>query len=183
MANVLNMFLLAGESITRLVDVSVVVWIMYILGLIFVCVELFIPGFGFFGISGIVLLVASIITLIVQGAEFLVILWLLMIAIGVIAVAVAIMATLLKSGKLKSAIFNIGNSVPTDRTEGTQDFSHLIGKVGQTKNFLRPIGQVIFDDGEIVDVIARSGVIDADTKVIVVSVEGQAVKVDQVKVD
>jgi membrane-bound serine protease (ClpP class) len=177
----LNFSLLLAEVAT-LADISVLVWILYILGLIFVCVELFIPGFGVFGLTGVAALVAAIVILIVQGAPFVMILGFILVAVGVIAIAVTAMSFLLKSGKLKkNAIFNIGSSVPTDHTEGTPEYSPLIGKIGTTQNFLRPIGKVKFDDGEIVDVIARDGIIDEGVKVVVVSVDGQAVKVDRVK--
>ena len=43
---------------------------MFIIGIVFCVIELLIPGFGFFGISGIVLVCAAIVVRMVMGGAY-----------------------------------------------------------------------------------------------------------------
>lgn len=53
---------------------------MFIIGIVFCVIELLIPGFGFFGISGIVLVCAAIVVRMVMGGDALMLLYMLLLS-------------------------------------------------------------------------------------------------------
>ncbi|MBQ2804803.1 MAG: hypothetical protein IJD18_02525 [Clostridia bacterium] len=141
--------------------------------------EAFTPGFGVAGISGIVLILAGIVLRMLAGGNGWMLLYMVLFVIVMLALLFVFIHKGIIKGKLgKTAIFNVESSVSESLTEGTKDFSHLLGKTGTAQTALRPVGKVAFDDA-VVDVVAREGFISAGATVAVVQVEGQRVVVVQ----
>lgn len=154
---------------------------LFVLGIIFCAIEMCTPGVGFFGISGIVLVIAGIVVRMVCGGDLLMLVYMALFALVLFCVMFVVASLLIRKSKLgNTAIFNVGTAVPEDKTEGTRDYSHLIGRQGVAMCILRPSGKAEFD-GEMADVVARDGFIDAGTAVTVVQVEGQRVVVVEIK--
>lgn len=149
--------------------------ICLILGLIFVIVEIFQPGFGFFGISGTILIVIGIaVRMFYSGAGNPIIQMILLIGIValVLSIAFIVMAWSLKKGWLSRTSFvSRGKAVPSEQTSGTGDFRGLVGKQGVATCALRPSGNIEID-GTIYDVVAQTDFIDRGTQVVVTQVEG-----------
>ena len=147
---------------------------LFALGVIFCAIEMCTPGVGFFGISGIVLVVAGIV---VRGGDVYMLLYMVLFAIVLFVVMFVVASLLIRKSKLgKTAIFDVGTAVPEDKTEGTRDYSYLMGHTGKATSLLRPGGKAVID-GESVDVVARDGFIESDSDVTVVLVEGQRIVV------
>ncbi len=150
---------------------------LFVVGLIFCLVEVFMPGFGFFGIGGGVCIVVGIILRLVTGGNGWMLLYMILIFTVILTAMALIMSKVMKKGKLsKSAMFNVDSSVSEGITEGTKNFAYLLDKVGTTQTVLRPVGKAVFD-GEVVDVVARDGFISQNIQVKVIAVEGQRVVV------
>jgi len=157
------------------------VYALFFLGIIFCVIEIVSPGFGVFGILGILMLAAAIVLRMLAGGNAWMLLFMVLIAGVIIAVAFVVVGRSIKRGKLsKTEIIRVGTAVSTGVTEGTKDFSSLVGQIGTTVNALRPIGQARFEDGNVVDVIAKTGFVEAGATVKVVFVEGQKVVVEQI---
>lgn len=154
--------------------------IMLLLGMIFVIIEIFQPGFGFFGISGTILIIIGIsVRMYYSGAGNPIIQ--MVVLIGLVAVvlttAFLIMVWSMKKGWLSRTSFvSKGKAVSEEQTLGTGDFRGLLGKSGITLCPLRPSGNVRID-GEIYDVVAQAEYIDKGVQVTVVQVEGVRVVV------
>ena len=156
---------------------------LFALGIILCAIEMFVPGFGFFGISGIVLIVAGIVVRMICGGDMLMLLYMVIIALVLFVLMFWLFSRLVTKGRLsKTPLFHVDPAVPEGVTEGTKDFSHLLGKAGVTQTMLRPIGRVRFGD-ETIDVIARDGYVAENTDVVVVEVEGSRVVVIEKKED
>ncbi len=150
---------------------------LFVLGIILCAVEMFVPGFGICGISGIILVIAGIVVRMVCGGDVYMLLYMVLIALVLFVIMFVVASTLIRKSKLgKTAIFNVGTAVPEDITEGTRDYSRLVNKTGVTTTVLRPSGKVDFD-GEVFDVVARDGFIEAGASVKVLEVEGQKITV------
>ncbi|MCM1043248.1 MAG: hypothetical protein NC350_03445 [Corallococcus sp.] len=173
----------AWESFVQLfTEMTPVVAALFILGIIFCVIEIFVPGFGVFGILGTVMIVAAIVIRMLTGGDAWMLLYMVLISLVVFILCFVVMSTAVRKGKLgKTALFDVGTAVPVGKTDGTKDYSDLVGKVAVTCNFLRPVGQAKFKDGSVVDVVAHAGFIEEGTKVKVVSVEGQKVTVEQTR--
>ena len=174
----------AGESFVRLfTEMNSWTIALFILGIIFCLIEMFVPGFGFFGISGIVMIVAGIIVRMVCGGDLYMLLYMILIALVLFVLAFWVFSRAITKGRLsKTALFHVDPAVPTGATEGTKDFAYLVGKRGIAATPLRPVGRATFD-GETVDVVARDGFIDENATLTVLETEGSRVVVIENKED
>lgn len=150
---------------------------MFIVGIVFCIIELFIPGFGFFGASGIVLIVAAIVARMIMGGDALMLMYMILLSAALFGLLFLLLGKFIKSRqKNEKSMFSVKSAVPDGRTEGTADYTSLVGKTGVAVTILRPVGRAEFD-GVPVDVVARDGFVDKGTSVTVVSVEGATVTV------
>ena len=182
--NILTSILLdsvAGDSFVRLfTEMNAWAIVLFVLGIIFCAIEACVPGFGFFGIAGSIMIVAGIIVRMVCGGDLYMLLYMVLIALVLFGLFFFVASLLIRKSKLgKTAIFNVGTAVPEDKTEGTRDYDYLIGKSGVVTTVLRPTGKAAID-GEVYDVIARDGFVEVGANVTVLSVEGQRIVVVQI---
>lgn len=163
-------------------EMGAVAAVCLIAGLIFVIIEIFNPGFGFFGIAGSILLIISLIIRTAQhgnGNPITLFFLQLLIIIVVLAAAFIVMTILAKKGLLGPDIINTATAVPVGITEGTADYTSLIGKQGVAYTMLRPAGIVVIDDVRY-DVVADGEYIAKDAAVEVSKIEGVRIVVKQV---
>jgi membrane-bound ClpP family serine protease len=80
----------------------------------------------------------------------------------------------------RTAFIEQKSAVPVGITEGTHDYSDLIGKIGKAASMLRPAGIAIID-GERYDVVSLNEYIPEGSEVVVSAVEGVRIVVKQVK--
>ncbi|MBE5746533.1 MAG: hypothetical protein E7359_04565 [Clostridiales bacterium] len=158
---------------------QIIATILYIIGLIFLIVEVFIPGFGFFGISGISLLVISIIVKICLGDSVTHILLSILIAFAIIIVLLIWIIISAKKGLIsKSSLISNGTSIPTFYND--DNLKVFIDKEGETVTTCKPVGKVRIDD-EIYDVQSLDGFLEIGTKVKVIEVNDNMLKISKIK--
>ena len=156
--------------------------LMFIVGLVFVGLEVFvIPGFGIFGIGGILLVAASIV---LAGQDFVIPMngsdWarvpysLMPIAgagLGLVGAVFFLQAAIEKSPFLSRFVLDTNDREDTGLSEGdpeaTANFEYLLGKEGVAVTRLSPSGKVKVD-GSIYDVISTGLMLDKATKIVVV---------------
>lgn len=165
-------------------EMGIAAAICLLLGIIFLIIEIFTPGFEFFGIAGIVLLIAGIILRVTDsgsGNPLAQLFLMLILLIGIFALAFGIMAYSSKKGWLsRTPIVESKTALPPDRTSGTVDYSFLMGKTGICATALRPVGVVLIDDKRY-DVVADGAFIAPQTKVRVTAVDGMRVVVEPIE--
>jgi membrane-bound serine protease (ClpP class) len=121
---------------------------LLIFGMIFAIVEIFVPGFGFFGITGIVLFILSWVVTIFY------------IPYGVYIVLIEAIILITSGFMLYNFISrkNIRGTIILDEPLGEdkkEDYSILVGKEGIAKTSLKPFGKADFN-GVTVDVCGES---------------------------
>lgn len=146
-----------------------------IVGLIFVIVEIFSPGFGIFGIAGCLLLLAGIVLRVIKGdgsplAQIFILLFFIAV---LVSLSFVVMVELSKRGYVsRSPLFQKGTAVDVERSEATEDYKTLIGKEGVAETYLRPIGKAQIE-GATYDVVAGGAFfLPRGTKIKVSAVEG-----------
>ena len=178
--NILTMLLeaTAGDSFVRLfTEMNAWTIAVFVLGIIFCAIEMFVPGFGFFGISGSILMVVGIVLRMIFGGDLLMLLYMVLIALVLFILMFWVFSRLITKSRLaKTALFHVDSAVPTGVTEGTRDFSYLLGAEGVAETVLHPIGRANFNGGS-VDVVARDGYIAKNAQIQVIYVEGQRIVV------
>lgn len=166
---------------------SVIEILMFVVGLGLLLVEIFIiPGFGITGISGIILIFASIFLSLLGSKPFI---DMERVSIAIIQLSGSILFALIGIFVLarylpKSKAFNkLVLSQSEKAEEGFVSYpsvKELIGKEGIAFTTLRPGGTVEID-GKRIDVVAESEYITQGTKIKVLRVEGIKVVVTAVK--
>jgi membrane-bound serine protease (ClpP class) len=172
--------------------------ILFLIGLVCLALELFVfPGFGIFGISGILLMLCSIVlashTFIWPTHDYeyrelgmtLLQLTGMLIAVGTGA---AIIARYFPSLPLFNRLVlkpepwtgvETDESAPRPAAETYESLAFLIGETGRTTSPLRPTGKARFG-GMVIDVASAGGYVEPDCLVEVVDVQGSRVVVKKV---
>jgi membrane-bound serine protease (ClpP class) len=157
--------------------------LIFIAGVILIIVEIFaIPGFGFTGISGIVLVVVGLTLSLVDNVGFdfsqvnfyklLSSLFLVIISIFISIIASFFIAkTLFTRNRLFSSLaLETVQSSADGYTSADKDYLEMIGKTGIAHTMLRPAGKVKIGD-TVYDATALTGYIDQGDKIEVVRYE------------
>ncbi|MEG2014587.1 MAG: NfeD family protein [Clostridia bacterium] len=158
-------------------EMPVVAYVLFGVGAVLCIIEIFIPGFGVFGGVGITLVLVGIIMRMLSGGDAWMLLYMILICAALFCLGFFVLSKVATKGRLsKSGIFSVPDSLPTGHTEGTKDFSFLLGQVGVSQTTLRPIGVGKFQD-TIVDVVCKGEMIVAGEQIKVIYVEGQRIEV------
>ena len=149
-------------------------------GIALMTTEIFIPGFGFPGITGFILLVAAcVLTWINFGSNVA-----LLVILGIIILTTLCLFFAFKSiknGKISRSklILNETTGKSDEPTEGTKP---LIGKKGEVLTTLRPAGFALID-GERVNVVTLGSFIEKGEMVQVSHIEGAKIIVERAEND
>ena len=166
---------------------SILEILLFVVGLVLLLAEIFvIPGFGIAGISGIILIFASIF-LSLLGSEPFIDMHAISIAIiqlsGAMLFALVGMFFLVKYLPKSTAFNKLVLSESEKAEHGFVSYpseKDLVGKLGIAFTTLRPGGTAVID-GRRIDVVADSEYIDKEVKIKVLRVEGIKVVVTAVK--
>lgn len=146
---------------------------LFIGGLIFIGIEFMVPGFGVFGLIGMMSLLGSLYYAL--GADA-------MAAMIVTVVAIAALlltiwgVKLFPNSRIGRRLTLTLESTKEKGYTGNDDRQDLVGKAGTVQTVLRPSGKVLIDD-EIVDVVTDGEFLDPGTTVKVVEATGGRVVV------
>lgn len=158
---------------------TIISTVVYVLGIIFLIIEAFIPGFGFFGIGGLTSIVLSIVCKIFVGETVERILLELVIALVVIiALLVWIIISARKGLISKSPLISKGSSIPTFFND--DDLKIFIDQSGETVTTCKPVGKIRLDN-EIYDATSLEGFLDIGTKIKVVNVKNNTLEIVKFK--
>ncbi len=150
---------------------------LFLVGLILLLVEAFLPNFGIVGGVGILAVAAAVV---LSAADTGAGLTMLLLAIFLSGVVIAIsFRTLRKRGIFQHIIL----SYREDRSlgyVGPRDYKALLGKRGTTVTPLRPAGTAVIEDYRM-DVVSDGGFIPSGHEVEVTQVEGMRLVVKAVK--
>ncbi|MEG8947035.1 NfeD family protein [Rosettibacter firmus] len=162
---------------------SIIEILIFALGVILLLVEIFvIPGFGIFGIIGIILMIAGLFLGLLSDFSFvdwnLISYAIIQLAITFIGTGIIILALI--KYLPKASMFNkliLQESVKEKSGYALKEkFVNLIGKEGIALTDLRPAGTALID-GERIDVVTEGDFITNNSVIIVKKVEGSKIVV------
>lgn len=145
--------------------------IIFFVGVILLAIELFVvPGFGFFGVSGIVLIVTSLALAMVDNDGFAFTLPDVTAIINALIIVslsslIGLIASYYLSKKLFSthSMFNLALATTQEKEEGfgidLESYKKSIGEKGEAFTVLRPSGKVLVD-GKMYDAVSVSNYIE-----------------------
>ena len=156
--------------------------VLLCVGVLFMFIELFVPGFGFFGISGLGSIAAGIVTHAVLTKSIIQVIGLMLIFSLVLIIIFLLFVRSARFGLLgKTPLVEKKTAVAVDYDKKSE-FNNLIGKVGVAITPLRPSGKFMIEE-KVYDGIAQSGeLIEIDEYVKVINVEGNKIIVEKTEV-
>jgi membrane-bound ClpP family serine protease len=164
--------------------------LLFVLGLILIGLEIFVlPGFGVTGISGIVLLVASLALVTLERMPETTQDWMSLgarLSVFGASLVAAIVAAFVLAWYLPHLPYasRLVLAPPGDGEEGEvpagpEKYAALLGAIGVAATTLRPSGKARFGD-DFLDVVAEGDFIDPGTRVQIIEIEGNRIVVKEV---
>lgn len=146
-------------------------------GVALLVVEIFVPGFGLPGISGLLLLSAGIaITWVNYGAAAGLCVTLAALALAAISISISIRSA--AKGKIaRSALFLKGEVPPKD----TEEQEAFLGREGVALTALNPVGIGDFD-GVRLNVLSEGNYVEKGKKIKVIQVDGTHIMVREIEI-
>ena len=167
------------EFIDLLSNISILSIILFVVGIALIVVELFEPGFGFFGAFGIVSLIICVFVTAQTVMQGLILTGIFLVLILILLV---IFLTFVSKGRLfRKFVLHEAETVEQGFT-GTEDMKYLMGKVGVVTTICRPVGNVDFD-GVRLDVVSRGEFIEKGKTVEVIEIEGNRIVVKEKNIE
>ena len=158
------------EFIAIFTEMNWVPALLLIVGAVLLLVETFVPGFGFFGISGICSLVAGVIVRICQGLNVTQAMGLILIIIGFFVVCALYMVFSAQFGILgRTGLFETKATISKDYNVASKQLRKLVGKSGKAVTNLSLAGKAKIN-GKIYDVISMNSYIEKGSNIKVVEI-------------
>lgn len=152
---------------------SIIAAVALILGIVLVVLEMFIPGFGLPGISGILLIGLGIY---LQAKTLEEALMLLLAIVALLGIALFIMLCVTRKKRFAKSPIVLNASIhPAPQT----DMHYFNGREGVVVTPLRPAGAVDFD-GVRLDVLAEAEFVPAGARVRIIKAEGNRILVRRI---
>ena len=159
------------EFVEIFTQMSWIVISLLSVGAVFIIIEAFVPGFGFFGITGSLCLIAGVVVRICDGLNVTQSIALSLFVLVFFVVAGMIMVGSAKHGLLgKTGLFERRTSIAKDYNEVSRRYRKLVGKSGKAITKIDLAGKAKIK-GEIYDVMSINSYIE----------EGQHVKVVEIR--
>jgi len=159
--------------IELIANVSWISLTLFIIGIGLLVVEMFEPGFGFFGIFGVISLIGCIFVTASTVAEGIMLTAFFFV---IVIIMLGIFLFLVSKGKLPGKLVLKDSESKDDGYSGTQDLNSYMGRTGIVSSICRPVGNVDFD-GVKLEVVSLGEFIEKGTSVEVIEVEGNRVVV------
>lgn len=181
MFNFANLLTAGSDFVTLFADAGLVTAICLLVGLIFCGIECFVPGFGFFGISGGVLIIFGIVYRMVMGGSWWHLFYLCLIVILSVTVLILCAIRSARFGIIsKTPIIENSTALPTDYAKNEKNYGYLLNKKGITTTICKPVGKIEID-GQQYQAISNGDYLEKDSKVRVVEVDGDTIVIKKVE--
>lgn len=169
------------ESIATLFEgFGAIAMIIFAVGIIFCIVEIFIPGFGVFGITGTVLIAGGIVMRYLLSYDIEQLIFMVLFVITIVFLAAIIMLYSAKHGMLYySPFIEEKTSISTTYSQDNKDFVKLLGKVAFCESNFTPAGKFVLE-GDTYEARSYGEYIEKGTKIQVVEVSGNTIYIKKV---
>lgn len=169
------------EELTKLAtQTSLIVVILLVVGVIFCFVESIVPGFGFFGITGILMVISGIVIHAIFTGSAIQVLFILIMLSLIFTLIVLIFIRSAKYGLLaKMSFVESKTALPLNYDQITDDdLRNLVGKKAITKTECRPIGKIEVE-GVIHQASTKNDFLKSDVEVVITEVEGNLIYIEK----
>ena len=175
----LGLFIYFYKKNIDLGNADLMTLVFFIAGILLLALELFVPGFGIFGVSGIALTIYSVFDAFDNNRASI---FLLLFTATVIFITVTIFVNLGFSIKLFDKAILFENQSGEKGYNSKKDYTFLLNKKGYAKTILRPTGKIIIGD-ETYDAMTEGDFIKKASQVKVNKIKDGHIIVEEIKED
>ena len=161
------------EFLSQAIIANLPAVLLLVIGFILVVIEMYVPGFGVPGITGIACLIAGVILKANSALEALI---MAIVIIALLCVALSISIHSVSKGRLAKSKLVLHETATDAGSIGENDLMYYLDKTGTTTTVLRPAGMGEFD-GVKLNVVSDGEFIAAGETVRVIAVEGNRIVV------
>lgn len=161
------------EFLSQAIIANLPAVLLLVIGFILVVIEMYVPGFGAPGITGIACLIAGVILKANSALEALI---MAIVIIALLCVALSISIHSVSKGRLAKSKLVLHETATDAGSIGENDLKYYLDKTGTTTTVLRPAGMGEFD-GVKLNVVSDGEFIAAGETVRVIAVEGNRIVV------
>ena len=161
------------EFLSQAIIANLPAVLLLVIGFILVVIEMYVPGFGVPGITGIACLIAGVILKANSALEALI---MAIVIIALLCVALSISIHSVSKGRLAKSKLVLHETATDAGSIGENDLKYYLDKTGTTTTVLRPAGMGEFD-GVKLNVVSDGEFIAAGETVRVIAVEGNRIVV------
>lgn len=161
------------EFLSQAIIANLPAVLLLVIGFILVVIEMYVPGFGAPGITGIACLIAGVILKANSALEALI---MAIVIIALLCVALSISIHSVSKGRLAKSKLVLHETATDAGSIGENDLKYYLDKTGTTTTVLRPAGMGEFD-GVKLNVVSDGEFIAARETVRVIAVEGNRIVV------
>lgn len=169
-----------AEFTNLFVNMHWVVALLLCLGIAFCIVESIVPGFGLFGICGILCEIAGVIVHAIISGSALQVVFLILLILIVVCLLFLLFIHSAKYGLLaKTAIAENKPSIPTDfKEKAEKELLTLVGQEGLTLTECKPVGKIRVGNNTY-EAQAKSAIIQKGEVIKVVAIEDARIIIDK----
>lgn len=161
------------EIVSQAIIANLPAVILLVIGFVLVVVEMYVPGFGLPGISGIACLVVGVILKANNALEALI---MAVVIIALLCIALSISIHSASKGRLAKSKLILHETATDANNISENDLKYYLHREGTTTTVLRPSGNGEFD-GVKLNIVSDGEFIAAGEKVEVIAVEGSRIVV------
>lgn len=165
------------EFISQAILANLPAVLLLVVGFILVVIEMYVPGFGVPGITGIACLIAGVIIKANSALEALI---MAIVIIALLCIALSISIHSVSKGRLAKSKLVLHETATDAGSISENDLKYYLHKTGETTTVLRPAGMGEFD-GVKLNIVSDGEFIAAGEKVQVIAVEGNHIVVKAAK--
>ena len=169
------------EFVNLFAQMHWLVIVLLALGVVLCIVEAIVPGFGIFGIGGILCEIAGVVAHAIISGSALQVFVLILLIMLVLSLIVLLFIHSAKYGLLaKSALVENKSSIPNDYKEKTEkELSKLIGQEGLTLTDCRPVGKIRIGQNSY-EAQSKSAIIHKGEVIKVIAIEDARIMIDKI---
>lgn len=150
--------------------------VMLIVGYVLLVVEMYVPGFGLPGVSGIILMTIGVIAMQPTPLQALI---LVLICVLLLGIAFSVAMHSISRGRLSRSRLVLNEALGEKKENPEEEMRYFIGKTGITHTALRPAGIAEFD-GVKLNVVSDGDFVGAQRAIRVERVEGNRIVVREI---
>ncbi|MFW6025986.1 MAG: NfeD family protein [Candidatus Woesearchaeota archaeon] len=164
---------MGAEFLEIFTEMGVLPIVFITIGIVLILIETLIPGFGLFGMTGVLMSVLGIIFRVIQGASFLQVIIMVLTIVLIWVLLFIVFVNSAKHGLLtRIGLVETGVVVSQkDNNTQNQQLEELVGKQGKVITACKPIGKVMVDE-LYYQVLSEDGYLPKGTMIEISKIDG-----------